>query len=133
MNFAGITGNLTADPELKTTQNGESVCGFTVAVKRPHTKDKTDFIDCVAWGNKAEFVTRYFSKGKKIEISGYFSTRLYEYKGEKRKSTELICDDVGFGGKKEDAPSPASAQSVANVGAQADGFTQMPLDDDLPF
>lgn len=133
MNIAGITGNLVADPELKTTQSGQSVCSFAVAVKRPHTKDKTDFIDCVAWKEKAEFICKYFSKGKKIEISGYISTRIYENEGSKRKVTEIICETVGFGGKKEDSPSPAPAQHSASEEDHRDGFTPLPLDDDLPF
>lgn len=135
MNIAGITGNLTADPELKTTQSGISVCSFTVAVRRPHTKDTTDFIDCVAWKEKAEFITKYFSKGKKIEISGYLTTRVYGKEGAKRKATELICDTVGFGGKKEDSfsSSPAPAQNPVPEAGQNDGFAPLPLDDDLPF
>lgn len=128
MNVTGITGNLTADPELKTTQNGDSVCAFTVAVKRPHSKDKTDFIDCVAWRDRAEFVSRYFRKGKKIEISGYLTTRVYGNEGAKRKATELICEDISFGGKKEDdSPAPAQAENTV-----PEGFEET-SDDDLPF
>ena len=129
MNVSGITGNLTADPELKTTQNGESVCAFTVAVKRPHSKDKTDFIDCVAWRERAEFVSRYFRKGKKIEISGYLTTRIYGNEGAKRKATELICEDISFGGKKEDDSSP-TAQAENTM---PEGFEEVSGDDDLPF
>ena len=128
MNVTGITGNLTADPELKTTQNGDSVCAFTVAVKRPHSKDKTDFIDCVAWRDRAEFVSRYFRKGKKIEISGYLTTRVYGNEGAKRKATELICEDISFGGKKEDdSPAPAQAENTV-----PEDFEET-SDDDLPF
>lgn len=126
MNIIAITGNLTSDPEVKMTQNGDSVCSFTVAVKRPHTKDKTDFIDCVAWKNKAEFVGKYFSKGKKIELSGYISTRVYESQGTKRKATELICEDVSFGGKKDDEPKATDRDL-------SDSFEEELNDDGVPF
>ena len=68
MNIAAFTGNLTADPELKTSQNGDSVCAFTIAVKRPHSKDKVDFIDCVAWREKAEFISTYF-RNRQIHLT----------------------------------------------------------------
>lgn len=131
MNIVGITGNLVADPELKATTGGVPVCSFTVAVKRPRTKDKTDFIDCIAWRERAEFVAGYFSKGKKIEISGYITTRLYGNEGSRRKATELVCEDIGFGNKKEDDDN--ANMSIQQPEMQEDPFKDMPSEDDLPF
>ena len=108
MNSIAITGNITHDLELKTTPDGISVCTFTVAVKRPGTKDKTDFLNCVAWRQKAEFITRYFAKGQKIEITGIMTTRKWEDKnGNKRTAYEIMVNDAAFGeGKKKDDSSP---------------------------
>ena len=135
MNVAGITGNLTSTPELKTTNSGISVCSFTVAVKRPKTKDKTDFVDCVAWRETAEFIANHFSKGQKIEISGYITTRIYGQEGNKRKATELVCEDVSFGGKKENdtPPLPQTQQQASDKQTVNSNFTDLPLNDDLPF
>ena len=84
------------------------MASFTVAVDRPGVKDKTDFIDCVAWEKKAEFVSRYFRKGQRIEVSGVITTRTYEKDGQNRKSTELRADQVFFGdSKKSDDSGPA--------------------------
>ena len=68
MNVAAYTGRLVDTPELKATNSGVSVNSFTIAVKRPFAKDKSDFIDCVAWKEKAEFICNYFQKGMKIEV-----------------------------------------------------------------
>ena len=78
MNIIAISGRLTRDPELKTTTSGKEVVEFTVAVDRPGTRDQTDFIDCVAWDKKAEFIAQYFQRGKRIEVSGVLTTRSYE-------------------------------------------------------
>lgn len=129
MNVVGITGNFVADPELKTTQNGDSVCSFTIAVKRPHTKDKTDFVDCVAWREKAEFISRNFTKGMKIEVSGYITTRIYGKEGAKRKASEIICDEINFGERKS-----VSASTPSGAASQNNDFAEIPENsDDLPF
>lgn len=135
MNVAGITGNLTSTPELKTTNSGISVCSFIVAVKRPKTKDKADFIDCVAWRETAEFVAKHFCKGQKIEVSGYLTTRIYGQDSNKRKATELICENVFFGGKKESNSLSTHQTEQQNSGEYSDNtdFTDLPLNDDLPF
>ena len=128
MNVAAFSGNLTADPELKTTQSGKSVCSFTVAVKRPGVKDTTDFIDCVAWEKRAEFLCNYFHKGSRIEVSGVMTTRTYGNEGAKRKATELKCDEIGFGERKRDD----DQQAVHTAPAGGD-FEDITDDDDLPF
>ena len=75
MNSISISGRLTKDPELRRTQSGTAVCSFSVAVDRPGVKDKTDFIDCVAWDKRAEFVSKYFLKGDPIEVNGVLTRR----------------------------------------------------------
>ena len=93
MNIGGITGNLTRDPELRRTGDGKAVASFCVAVKRPYTKDKTDFIDCVAWGQIAEFVSKYFAKGSGIAVDGFYTTRTWE---DSRKTLPLPAQYPDF-------------------------------------
>lgn len=97
MNKVIITGRLTGDPELKITPSGAHVTTFSVAVKRPMVKDKTDFFECVAWRAQAEFICNYFKKGDGIEIIGTLTNREWTDKnGNKRKVTEIECDNVAF-------------------------------------
>ena len=110
LNVVAITGRLTADPELKKTNTGTSVCSFTVAVDRNFVKQgeerQADFLEVVAWKNAAEFVSKYFQKGSMIAVQGTIQTRNWEDKnGNKRKSTEIIADKISFcGGKAEEKP-----------------------------
>ncbi len=100
LNFAVLTGRLTADPELKTTQSGISVTSFSIAVTRKYRSDEeqqTDFINIVAWRQTAEFITRYFSKGSMIAVRGSIQTRKYADKnGNNRTVFEVIADEVDF-------------------------------------
>lgn len=97
MNKVIITGRLTVDPELKITPSGAHVTTFSVAVKRPMVKDKTDFFECVAWRSQAEFICNHFKKGDGIEIIGTLTNREWTDKnGNKRKVTEIECDNVAF-------------------------------------
>lgn len=126
LNFVIIMGRLTADVELKTTTTGLSVARFTVAVERNYkTGDKreTDFIDCVAWRGTADFVSRYFKKGQMIAIQGRIETHPYEDKNNnKRKSVEIIADNVSFcGGKNESA-----SNTYAAVPDLENGFSVLP-------
>lgn len=91
-------GNLTKDPELRTTATGVSVCTFTIASNRRKGKEKvTDYLNCVAWRELGENVAKYMSKGKKLGVSGDFSTRSYEDShGNKRYVTECVCSEVEF-------------------------------------
>ena len=130
MNKGQYTGRLTADPELKQTQNGNSVCSFTLAVKRPRAKDKTDFINFVAWRGNAEFVCRYFKKGDAMEVSGALTSRKYQDgNGNNRVAFEVECEDVSFcltNGKTEAADQP---QFTPPAEPQFEDVK----DDDLPF
>lgn len=130
-NRAILIGRLVADPELRTTPNGVSVCSFRIAVNRPYSKDggKADFIDIVAWRERAEFVCRYFSKGKPILVEGSIQTRNYEDKnGSKRTAVEVVADNVQFVGGKDDSAPKAKAADV-----DGQDFTEIEDDSDLPF
>ncbi len=115
MNKIEISGRLTRDPELRHTQSGKAVCNINVAVKRPFTKDETDFIDVVLWEQRAEFVSKYFSKGSFIIITGSLQSRDYEDKeGNKRRAWEIKADDAEFGGGKNDGDGSGSSYDDAD-------------------
>lgn len=95
MNSINIVGNLTRDPEMRTTNSGVSVCSFTVAVKRPHSSEATDFLPCVVWRQGADYLGRYAHKGSKVGVSGYLSSRSYEDKdGQRRTVYEINAETV---------------------------------------
>lgn len=97
MNKAMIIGNLTRDPELRTTASGISVCTFTVAVSRPFKRDETDFLPVVAWRGLAENCGKFLAKGRKVGVCGCLQTRNYDdNNGVRRYVTEIIADDVEF-------------------------------------
>ena len=97
MNQCQIMGRLTADPELRQTQNGVLAASFTLAVERRFQRDTVDFIEVVAWRNTAEFCSKYFSKGMRVAVSGSIQMRSYEDKsGNKRKAFEVVADAVYF-------------------------------------
>lgn len=137
VNVVVLVGRLTADPELRSTQSGISVCGFTVAVERRYSTDgerQTDFIRCVAWRKAAEFVAKYFNKGKMIGVEGSIQTRNYEDNyGNRRTAVEIMVDNVAFvGGKAENGGGSNSAPAQAGPG-NVDGFEEITSDEDLPF
>jgi single-strand DNA-binding protein len=110
-------GRLTRDPELRRTNSGKPVAGFTVAVDRDYAPDgqerETDFIDCVAWNGTAEFVEKYFKKGGMIVVSGRLQLRNWTDKdGNKRRSAEILASSVYFGeGKKsQEGNNPTQSQ-----------------------
>ena len=140
MNSINIIGRLTADPELKQTQSGIDVCSFRIAVNRPGTKDKTDFLPCVAWRQTAEFVNRYFTKGKMIALSGVLTSRQYEDQdGHKRTAYEVVADRVFFtgdGAKRDEQHEPevdVPSRSGSAIGFTQGDFTEIDGIDDLPF
>lgn len=129
MNSINLTGRLTADVELKQTQSGIPVCGFRLAVKRPNSKDETDFINCKAWRSTAEFVAKYFSKGNMIAVTGYLTSNRYEDKnGNKRTDYEVICDRCEFCESKT-----ASADKAQNEEAEQPNYVEVGDGEDLPF
>lgn len=106
LNHIVIMGRMTRDPELRRTNSGKPVAGFTVAVDRDYAPEgqekETDFIDCVAWNGTAEFVEKYFKKGSMIVVSGRLQLRNWTDKdGNKRKSAEILASNVYFGESKK--------------------------------
>ncbi|MGI5848804.1 MAG: single-stranded DNA-binding protein [Christensenellales bacterium] len=134
MNRAIITGNLTRDPELRTTARGISVCTFTLAVKRPRTKeDKTDFIPVVTWRGLADNCAKYLAKGRKALAEGMIQIRDYEDRdGNKRYVTELHAENVEFLTPKGQESSRQA--EVDNIGMDEYDGDFEPLDDEqMPF
>lgn len=147
-NVVVLMGRLVADPELRHTTGGTAVCTFSIAVDRPAQKDRekqTDFIDIVAWRQTAEFICKYFAKGKLIALCGSIQTRTYQDKnGNNRKAFEVVADSASFcGGKNENgggysAPKQsAPAQAPRNydpVPVSDDDFAVIAdEDEDMPF
>lgn len=131
MNLTVLKGRITADIELKKVgANQTSVCDFSVAVNRRFEKDKTDFINCQAWGNTAEFIAKYFGKGKEIALCGELHIDKYEKDGEKHYSTRVKVDNVEFCGSKNDNDN--NSEKPNNSPAPAD-FEEIADDEDLPF
>lgn len=120
-----LMGRLTKDPELRRTGNKTPVCTFSIAVDNGYGENKqTDFINCVAWNKTAEFVSKYFTKGKMIIVIGRISARSWEGQDGKRNyATEVVASEVSFGESKSENPSAAK-----------DDFTPLDeADDDLPW
>lgn len=130
MNKVLLLGRLTKDPELRATPSGVSVTSFTVAVNRRFKKDETDFINCIAWRNTAEFISKYFGKGSMIAIVGSIQTGSYEKDGQKHYTTDINVEEVYFAGSKPEASQNSEEQTEFNID---DSFMPMPGDDDLPF
>ena len=109
LNHIVIMGRLTRDPELRRTGSGLPVASFSVAVDRDFGKNEngekeTDFIDCVAWRQTGEFVSKYFTKGRMIVVSGRLQIRSWTDKdGNKRRTAEVVADNCYFGDSKRDA------------------------------
>lgn len=126
LNRITIMGRLAKDPELRRTNGGTPVTSFTLAVDRDfkgqNGEKETDWIDVVAWRNTAEFVSKYFSKGRMAVVEGRLQIRNWTDKdGNKRKSAEVIADNVYFGDSK-----------MASASAEV-GYTEIEDDDDWPF
>lgn len=144
LNQIVLMGRLTRDPELRHTQSGLSVTSFTIAVDRDFGQNgeekQTDFIDIVAWRNTAEFVSKYFTKGRMAVVNGRLQIRDWTDKdGNKRRNAEVLADRVYFGdSKREDAPrsdAPRTAYpATAPVPITPPAFSEYEDDgSDLPF
>ena len=148
LNHITIMGRLTRDPELRRTGTGVAVASFTVAVDRDFGKNEngekeTDFIDCVAWRQTGEFVSKYFTKGRMAVVSGRLQIRSWTDKdGNKRRTAEVVADNVYFGDSKRDgestgsyaAPAAPSFGGYSAPAAPASDFAMLSDDDaQLPF
>ena len=150
LNHIVLMGRLTRDPELRKTQSGISVASFSLAVdrdfgSRENGEKQTDFIDIVAWRSTAEFVSRYFTKGRMAVVSGRLQIRDWQDKeGNKRRSAEVVADNVYFGDSKRSSEGGYasdggySAPSYGNSGySKAPSiepeFSELEDDGELPF
>ena len=131
-------GNISNEIEFRQTQGGTSVCSFNIAVNRNFGRldeKKVDFFTVVAWGPKAEFVSKYFKKGQAIIVVGRLENREWTDKqGNKRISTEIIAEEISFAGNKEsstEAKSEAYTPSAYTQNSQ--NFEEIPSDESLPF
>lgn len=141
LNQIVIMGRMTGDAELRTTSNGTSVTSFTVAVDRQFQKADaekvTDFVPVVAWRGLAEFVTKYFGKGRMICVQGSLQTRKYTDKnGQNRVAYEILAEHIHFTGEKKDAQNGAQSQATATPSYNSIAVEFSEIDDsnmDLPF
>jgi single-strand DNA-binding protein len=117
-------GNLTRDPDLRQTPNGQNVCSFSLALNRSYKdqagewKDATDFVDIVAWGPLGERVAQYLSKGRRCFVQGRLQSRSWEQDGQKRNKLEVLANDVTFldsRGSSSESDEPSEAQAPAEL------------------
>ena len=136
-NLVVLIGNLVADPELKTTTNGNPVTSFRIAVGRRYAQgeqQQADFIDIVCWRKTAEFVTKYFTKGSPILVRGTLQTRTWtDNNNQKRYATEVVADEVSFVGRKGDGPAAPSVPTYGTPMKSEGSFEELSSDDELPF
>lgn len=138
MNKVYLIGNLTRDPEMRSTTTGVSVCNFSIAVNRRFKdadgKQQTDFFNIVAWRQLADLCGKFLMKGKKVAIFGSIQTRTYEDKtGKKCTAFDIVADEVEFLTPMGEAPGTSRAESPAPpVNSPSAGFTQAD-DEELPF
>lgn len=140
LNHIVIMGRLTRDPELRRTQSGTAVANFTLAVERDYagkdqSEKETDFIDCVAWRSTGEFVEKYFKRGRMACVSGQLQIRQWTDKdGNKRRSAEVVADNVYFADSKNAAENGSTGAAPATPAPAAGSFEPVDIDDDeLPF
>lgn len=152
VNQVTLMGNLTRDPELRQTPNGQSVVSFSLALNRAYKdqsgewQEATDFIDVVAWGPLAERVSQYLNKGRRALVQGRLQSRAWEQDGQKRSKVEVLANDVTFldgrggddSGNDSGASSPAPASSSSSSSKKKDNVIEdigdEPINlDDIPF
>ena len=125
-----LGGRLTETPELKATPSGVNVTTFSLAVNRKYSKDQqqqSDFINCVAWRSTAEFISKYFTKGSSICITGSIQTRSWtDNNNNKRYATEVIVEEANFVDSKSDNNAPSYS-------VEAPAFEELASDEALPF
>ena len=130
LNKVIVMGRMVRNPELRRTNSGTAVASFTIACDRDFKSDggerEADFIECVAWRNTAEFVSKYFTKGRLAVVSGRLQTRNWTDKeGNKRKATEIVAESVYFGDSKR--------EELQSYAAPQESFAELPDDGEIPF
>lgn len=141
LNEVVLMGRLTRDPEVKKTPSDVSVCSFSIACERDiaskQTNEReTDYFDIVAWRSTADFIGKYFAKGRMIIVKGRLQKRYYDDKeGNKRNVVEVVADTVYFGESKKSAESSTTttSESAPKPAAAVPDFDPNDVDDDLPF
>ena len=140
LNKVILMGRFTRDPELRSTPQGISTCAFSIAVDRNFVRQgeerKADFINCVAWRQTAEFISKYFKKGSMVALEGSIQTRSWDDQdGKKRYATDVVVNQVYFAESKRDSQSSMSDDSFAagDFGSLPEPISPMGTDDDLPF
>ena len=140
-----IVGNITRDPELRTTPSGTQVCGFSVAVNRNYKdnsgeqKENVSFFDCSAWGKSGEIIAQYAKKGSGILVSGRLEQRSWEDKeGQKRSRVEIVVEDFNFVGGNGDGGNSGGSRGGSSAAAAADvapdDISDEPIDlSEIPF
>jgi single-strand DNA-binding protein len=145
-----LMGNLTRDPELRQTPNGQNVCSFSLALNRSYKdqagewKESTDYVDIVAWGPLAERVSQYLSKGRRCFVQGRLQSRSWEQDGQKRSKLEVLANDVTFldsrgetGSESSNEPAPESKNSTKTKEKEdvvVEDIGDEPINlDDIPF
>lgn len=138
-----LGGRLTANPEVKQTQTGVPVCSFSLAINRKYAKDgqqqETDFINCTAWRNTAEFIGKYFKKGSSMCVVGSIQVRSWtDTSGQKRYATDIIVDEAMFVDSKNEYQGAQDAGAMPYVPdaykvPDAPNYEQVDTDSDLPF
>lgn len=113
MNTVILCGRLTADPKSGQTQNGKAYCNFSLAVNNAYSKDKTDFIDIVAWNTTAQNCSKYLSNGSQILVNGSLTTETYEKDGIKRKQVKVLANNVEFLSKGNTQPAQQQQSAIA--------------------
>lgn len=147
LNQVFLMGNLTRDPELRQTPNGQNVCGFSLALNRSYRdangewQEATDYIDIVAWGPLGERVSQYLSKGRRCLVQGRLQSRSWEQDGQKRNKVEVLANDVTFldgRGEGQGTPSDEEEKPAPRKAAGKDvvieDVSDEPINlDDIPF
>ena len=138
LNSVCLMGRLTADPELKSTQSGVSVCSFRIAVDRTYTpkgqEKQTDFINIVTWRSTAEFVSRYFRKGQLVAVQGSIQTSQYtDRDGNKRTTFDVVADNVFFAEKKAESGETKQGAGYDHSPDIQGDFEEIIGDESFPF
>ncbi len=152
LNQVTLMGNLTRDPELRQTPNGQSVCSFSLALNRSYKdasgewQEATDYVDVVCWAGLAERVTQYVTKGRRVLVQGRLQSRNWEQDGAKRSKVEVLANDVTFLDGRGDSPADTSDVTPTGTKAPAKKATKPAADviiedisdepinlDDIPF